>query len=209
MARLVLILGGARSGKSRFAQELARRLGGDEVLFVATSEARDAEMQRRIERHQQSRPASWRLLEVPREVGRALDQTEDRSPVVLIDCLTLLVSNVLLACGESAAEEAVREETHALLAAVRRRCGTVILVSGETGQGVVPSTSVGRTFRDLLGWTNQDVAAQAEGVYLLVAGVAVEVKSLAASVEQAAAALADPSAGRSSSPVDPPRPLSP
>jgi adenosylcobinamide kinase/adenosylcobinamide-phosphate guanylyltransferase len=205
MARLVLILGGARSGKSRFAQNLARRLGGEEVLFVATAQARDAEMRRRIERHQQSRPSSWRLLEAPTQVGRALDESADRSSVVLIDCLTLLVSNVLLACGEAAVEEAVREETQALLAAIRRRSGTVILVSGEAGQGVVPPTPLGRVFRDLLGWANQDVAAQAEGVYLLVAGVAVEVKSLGVSVEQAAAALQDFSAEGSSNSGEPGR----
>lgn len=205
MARLVLILGGARSGKSRFAQDLAHRLGGDEVLFVATAEARDAEMRQRIERHQQSRPSSWRLLEAPTQVGRALDESKDRSKVVLIDCLTLLVSNVLLACGETAAEEAVQEETRALLAAIRRRSGTVILVSGEAGQGVVPPTPLGRVFRDLLGWANQDVAAQAAGVYLLVAGVAVEVKSRGISVEQAAAALQDLSVDGSSNSVEPDR----
>lgn len=207
MARLILILGGARSGKSRFAQELAHRLGSNDVLFVATAEARDAEMRQRIERHQQSRPGAWRLLEAPLQVGRALGESADHSPVVLIDCLTLLVSNVLLTCDEEVAEDAVRAETNALLAAVRRRPGTVILVSGEVGQGVVPSTPLGRTFRDLLGWANQDMAAQAECVYLLLAGVAVELKSLGVSAAQAAASLEDHSAGRRFSPVDTNRPL--
>jgi adenosylcobinamide kinase/adenosylcobinamide-phosphate guanylyltransferase len=191
MAKLVLILGGARSGKSRFAQKLARRIGGDEVLFVATSQARDFEMRRRIELHKQSRPASWGLLEVPLQLGQALAGTADAPPVALIDCFTLLVSNILLASGEVRAEDEVRREVGSLLAAVRRRAGTVIIVSGEVGQGVVPPTLLGRNFRDLLGWANQDVAAQADAVYLMVAGLAVEVRSLAVSVEQAAGPLMD------------------
>lgn len=188
MHRLVLVLGGVRSGKSRFAQELAQRLGGEDVLFVATAEAGDAEMSRRIDHHRRSRPAAWKTLEQPRETGRALLELEDSPPVILVDCLTLLVSNLLLQSDGDAetAERRVSAEIEALIAAARQRSATMIIVSGEVGQGLVPESPLGRMFRDLLGWANQSLAAEAEATYLMVAGLAVEVKSLARSVEAAA-----------------------
>jgi len=192
MARLVLILGGARSGKSRFAQDLAARLNETGVLFVATAEAGDAEMRERIQIHRRSRPADWETLECPINVGATLAQSADRHTVVVVDCLTLLVSNILLAVADSNPQRAqglVEAETASLLAACRKRQGTVIIVSGEVGQGVVPGNSLGRTFRDLLGWANQALAAESTATYLMVAGFPVEVRSLAASVEAAATAL--------------------
>ncbi|WP_164102477.1 bifunctional adenosylcobinamide kinase/adenosylcobinamide-phosphate guanylyltransferase [Candidatus Laterigemmans baculatus] len=189
MSRLVLVLGGVRSGKSRFGQSLAERLGGEDVLFVATAEAGDAEMGRRIEHHRGSRPAAWKTLEQPRGTGRALMTLEPSPPVILVDCLTLLVSNTLLASDGNIeeAERSVTEEVEALVAAARQHDATMIVVSGEVGQGVVPDSSLGRAFRDLLGWANQQFAAEAEETYWMVAGMAVEVKSLATSIEAAAA----------------------
>src|SRR5688500_18489625 len=135
MAKLTLILGGARSGKSRFAQQLASQLGGDAVLFIATAEAGDAEMARRIELHRTSRPKAWRTIEAPQRVGDALRQAGKSPQTVVIDCLTLLVSNVLLQSGDdpdaSAAERRVNAEMDDLFSACREREGTVILVSGE------------------------------------------------------------------------------
>jgi adenosylcobinamide kinase / adenosylcobinamide-phosphate guanylyltransferase len=193
MARVILILGGARSGKSRFAQQLAERIGGAEVLFVATAEAGDLEMASRIEVHRNSRPRAWDTLEKPVEVARALASAPDRYQAVLIDCLTLLVSNVVLSCGNpvdtTMAEKRMRDESDALIAACRQRTGAVIIVSSEVGQGLVPDNRLGRVFRDVLGWTNQAVAAAADAVYLLVAGLPVEVKCLAKSLEEAAAAF--------------------
>ncbi|MBC7816310.1 MAG: bifunctional adenosylcobinamide kinase/adenosylcobinamide-phosphate guanylyltransferase, partial [Planctomycetaceae bacterium] len=101
MAKIVLILGGVRSGKSRFAQQLAERLAGDDVLFVATAEAGDAEMSRRIQIHRTARPAAWQTIEAACDVGAVLQQAAPGQQTILIDCLTLLVSNVLLSCGES------------------------------------------------------------------------------------------------------------
>jgi adenosylcobinamide kinase/adenosylcobinamide-phosphate guanylyltransferase len=193
MAKTILILGGARSGKSRFAQQLARRIGGDDVLFVATAEAGDAEMSRRIERHRGDRPDHWQTLEQAVEIGAALAGAPEKHSVVIIDCLTLLVSNVLLTCPDplhaDAAEDRVRAEVATLLAACRERRGTVIIVSGEVGQGLVPDNPLGRTFRDLAGMANQAVAASADATYLMVAGLPVELNALASTVDAAAAAL--------------------
>jgi adenosylcobinamide kinase/adenosylcobinamide-phosphate guanylyltransferase len=196
MANLILVLGGVRSGKSRFAQQLAQQLGGDEVLFIATAAVGDAEMSRRIQIHRASRPANWQTLEAAQDVGHALQQTHAMPPTILIDCLTLLVSNVLLSCGEDPdpdlAERRVNAEISSLLSACDQRQGTVILVSGEVGMGVVPEFSLGRLYRDLLGWTNQAVAARSLAAYLMVAGLAVELKTLACSVEQAALMVETP-----------------
>lgn len=191
MARIILILGGARSGKSRFAQQLAERIGGADVLFVATAEAGDSEMAHRIEAHRNSRPRAWSTLEKTTGVSIALDGARARYQVVLIDCLTLLASNVLMSCRDPldvrTADERMRAETDDLLGACRQRKGTVIIVSSEVGQGLVPDNPLGRVYRDILGWTNQAVAAQADAVYLMVAGLPVEVKCLATTCEQAAA----------------------
>lgn len=193
MAKLVLILGGVRSGKSRFAQDLAQKISGDDVLFVATAEAGDAEMSRRIQIHRTSRPATWPTLEAAHDVGARIQQTVDNRQTILIDCLTLLVSNVLLSCGDlpdpNIAEQRVDAEIKGLLAACDQRQGTVIIVSGEVGLGVVPESSLGRLYRDLLGWANQAVAARSDATYLMVAGLPMELKSLALSVEQAASII--------------------
>jgi adenosylcobinamide kinase / adenosylcobinamide-phosphate guanylyltransferase len=193
MGKIALIMGGVRSGKSRFAQDLAQKLGGDAVLFVATAEAGDGEMSRRIRIHQSTRPATWQTLEAPYRVGEALRHQSPLIATVLIDCLTLLVSNVLLACPEpidaDQAERAVNAEIDALLAACQERTGHVVIVSSEVGLGVVPESRLGRLYRDLLGWANQRVAARAESTYLLVAGLPVELKALAQTVESAAIKL--------------------
>ena len=191
MHRLVLVIGGVRSGKSRFAQELAQRLGGDDVLFVATAEAGDDEMIRRIDHHRRARPDAWTTLEQPLGTGQAIQDLQSSPAVILVDCLTLLVSNVLMQCdGDvSAAERRVTAETRALITAAQVQSATMIIVSGEVGQGLVPETSLGRSFRDLLGWANQMLAAEADAVFSLVAGLAIDVKSLALSPAQSARQL--------------------
>jgi adenosyl cobinamide kinase/adenosyl cobinamide phosphate guanylyltransferase len=193
MARIVLILGGARSGKSRFAQQLGERIGGASVLFIATAEASDLEMASRIEVHKNSRPQAWGTLEKSMGVASALAAAPDRYQAVVIDCLTLLASNVIVSCGnpldDKKAEQRMRQEIDALIAACRQRQGVIIIVTNEVGEGLVPDNRLGRVFRDLLGWTNQAVASEAEAVYLMVAGLPVEVKSLARSLEEAAEAV--------------------
>ena len=185
MGRLLLVLGGARSGKSAYAQRLAQELGGNDVLFVATAEAWDEDMAQRIARHRQERPATWRTLETPRQVGQAIALHVHDTTVVLVDCLTLLVSNTLLHYGMSpapaAAEAAVQEEVAALVQTCQTTVATCIVVSNEVGLGLVPDNALGRLYRDLLGKANQALAARAEAVYFMVAGLPVNVKALASS----------------------------
>jgi adenosylcobinamide kinase/adenosylcobinamide-phosphate guanylyltransferase len=189
MAQLIFILGGARSGKSRFAQQLAQRLGGEDVLFVATAAASDSEMEARIARHRADRPRGWQTLEAPTDLAARLADRAAAPRVILIDCLTLLISNVLLAVGEYDADRAERKveaEIGALLDLCSNREGTVLLVSNEVGEGVVPAYPLGRLFRDVQGKVNQMVAARSDCTYLMVAGLAVEMKALAIGVEAAA-----------------------
>lgn len=185
MPNLILVTGGARSGKSDFAEKLAGELGGNDVLFVATAEAGDEDMARRIAAHRLARPATWRTLEAAWEVGLRLRPMAP-ARVILLDCLTLLVSNVLLRCGEDAADEvaqvAVEEEVRALLKAVSKSSGTVIVVTNEVGLGIVPMNRLARQFRDLLGRANATLAAAADQVFLLVSGIPIDIKALASGV---------------------------
>ncbi|OUT54153.1 MAG: bifunctional adenosylcobinamide kinase/adenosylcobinamide-phosphate guanylyltransferase [Rhodopirellula sp. TMED11] len=191
---ITLVLGGVRSGKSRFAQDLVAAVGGEQVTFVATAHAGDQEMSDRIEHHQQSRPASWTTIESPLNVGRRLAAVEQLSPVVLLDCLTLLVSNVLCQpdCPEDQelCQQQVLDEVNALIQVAQQRSLHLVIVSGEVGSGIVPEHRLGRLFRDLLGFANQHLAAVSDRVYLLVAGQAIDVKQIGVSVEDAARQVA-------------------
>lgn len=172
---LTLITGGARSGKSSFAQQRASAHQGS-VLFVATAEARDDDMAARIAKHQNERPAHWRTLEAPLNVADALARTPP-APVVLLDCVTLWVTNLLLREGATWAD--AEAELDALLAWYHAHPVTMLVVTNEVGLGIVPADHLSRTFRDWLGVFNQRLAAEADAVYLMVAGLAVEVKALA------------------------------
>lgn len=183
---LTLILGGARSGKSTYAEALAPTFG-PRVLYVATAEALDDEMRARALAHQRRRPAEWTTLEVPRQVGAALlaDAAAAQADVILLDCLTLLVTNVLLSGGRDAPEPDVdtawrwvQAELEALLSAQRALGVPLLIVSNEVGWGVVPPYSLGRSFRDCLGRANQMLAAVADPVILMVAGLPVDLKAL-------------------------------
>jgi adenosylcobinamide kinase/adenosylcobinamide-phosphate guanylyltransferase len=177
-SRLTLILGGARSGKSALAQKMAER--GGSVLYVATARAGDEEMAARIARHRSSRPKAWRTLEAEVEVGPAIEREARGAQVIVLDCLTLLASNVLGGLPEPVSEEsaqpALDREVEGLLHAWRRTGADWIVVSNEVGLGIVPATPLGRVYRDLLGRSNQRFAAAADSVLFLVAGVAMKVK---------------------------------
>jgi adenosylcobinamide kinase/adenosylcobinamide-phosphate guanylyltransferase len=185
MGDLILVTGGVRSGKSRFAERLAANRGGDRVVYIATAEALDDEMRQRIAVHQRDRPAAWRTIEAPVDVSAAIeDAAASPSPpgVVLVDCLTMLVSNLLLGHdggAEDTAAARVSGQSKAISAICARIAPSVIVVTNEVGWGVVPSTSLGRRYADLLGTANQVLAAAAAQVYLLVAGIAVDYKALA------------------------------
>src|SRR5262249_42952596 len=152
MGRLLLVLGGARSGKSAYAQQLAQELGRDDVLFVATAEAWDEDMAQRIARHRQERPATWRTLATPRQVGQTTPRHLPDKAVVLAAALTLLESNPLPRCDASpapaAAEAAVQEEVAVLLQTCQTTAAIYIIVSNEVGLGLVPDNALGRLYRD-------------------------------------------------------------
>ena len=177
--QLVLILGGARSGKSAFAEHLARQ--GERVLFVATSQALDADMQVRIAAHRVRRPLEWTTLEEPLYLTRVLPSALEGHDTCLVDCLTLWVSNLLLAReSHSNAEEEILEQVGNLMEVYKRSSAAWIVISNEVGLGVVPPTQLGSRYRDVLGRANQAVASQADKVYLMVAGLALEMNSLGA-----------------------------
>ena len=173
---ITLILGGARSGKSHYAQQLATELS-DKVLFIATGEALDEEMQARIAEHKKARPKTWRTLEIPTGVGRKIERQIGDAEVVIIDCLILLISNLL--CDEPdypEAEKRVISEINELTAAMDKLDASFVIVSNEVGMGLVPETRLGRIYRDLLGKANQLLASHATEVYLMVACLPVRVK---------------------------------
>ena len=166
-ARLTLVLGGARSGKSRYAESLVTALPAP-WIYVATAEARDAEMAERIAAHQARRGAGWRTLETPRDVVGAL--TAHGTTPLLVDCLTLWLANAVLASAD------VDAEIERLEAALTQAAAPIVLVANEVGFGIVPDDALGRRFRDLQGVLNQRIAARADRVVLVVAGLPLTMK---------------------------------
>ena len=181
MGRLILILGGARSGKSAYAQEMAKRLSQGErgVIYIATAVAGDEEMGERIARHRAERPPSWKTVEAPRKAARFIEEIGEEGQVIILDCLTLLISNLILDKGDgetTVREEDILGEVENLVQAAKEVKSQVIVVSNEVGLGVVPATRLGCLFRDIAGRANQLVAREADEVYLMWAGIATRVK---------------------------------
>jgi adenosyl cobinamide kinase/adenosyl cobinamide phosphate guanylyltransferase len=181
---ITLVTGGARSGKSRFAERLAQK-GRPPVLYVATAEVLDDEMDARVAEHRARRPGDWGTLEARTEVGRALATVTSRPGTVLLDDLGLLVTNHLLdLCGPAdPTHETARTLDRVLGAEIdalerTRAAGgwDLIVVTNEVGLGIVPANPLGRVFRDALGRANQALAARADEVYLLVAGLPLRIK---------------------------------
>ena len=184
---LTFILGGARAGKSTFAEQLAARHGPN-VTYVATATPGDEEMRGRIAAHRAARPALWRTLEEPLDPAGAL-RAAAVGGAVLLDCLTLLTSNLVLrnVHPDAVAREHVRRTEECVMAAVdallawQRECGVPLyVVSNEVGLGVIPPYPLGRAFQDILGRANQRVAAVASEAFLVVAGLALPLKALGA-----------------------------
>lgn len=205
--QLILVLGGARSGKSAYAEELAGRLaGGRPVVYLATATASDDEMRERIARHRAARPQAWATIEAPTDPAGALRGAAEAwsgAGTVLLDCITLLVSNVLLQgeCGEfdeatfeaESAERRVMATIEALLAIHREGTASLVLVSNEVGMGLVPPYPLGRVYRDVLGRVNAWLAREADTVLLMVAGLPIELKALASAWEAQASERLAPS----------------
>ncbi len=176
---LTLVLGGARSGKSGYAQQLAEAQSGN-VLFVATAMASDEEMERRIQKHQSSRPAAWHTLEAPLRVGRTIREYDFQPDFIVLDCLTLLANNLLMGLPEPVSEDdyqaLINSEVEELLAAWQVGVADWVIVSNEVGLGLVPPYPLGRVYRDVLGKANQHLAKVATRVVFMVAGLAKPVK---------------------------------
>jgi adenosylcobinamide kinase/adenosylcobinamide-phosphate guanylyltransferase len=166
-----LILGGARSGKSRYALDLAMEFG-DAVTWIATAEALDEEMAQRIARHRLERPKGWNTIEAPMELSEALRQSAAPSRCIVVDCLTLWLSNWL--CRNDS--EAFARERESLLTSIKRVPGPILLVSNEVGWGIVPESMLSRRFRDEAGRLHQELAALSTRVTLVVAGIAMPIK---------------------------------
>ena len=174
MASSLFVLGGARSGKSRYAIDENR--ARTRVTFIATAEARDVDMAARIARHRAERPSHWHTVEAPHDLVSRLRACCAEADAVVVDCLTLWVANRMLR-GDT--DECIVEQGEELAAALALGPADVTLVSNEVGAGVHPATGEGRRFRDLLGTVNQRVAAAADRVVLMVAGLPLAVKSSA------------------------------
>lgn len=190
---LTLVIGGARSGKSAYAVELATAYGRS-TLYVATAEALDAEMKARIRRHRAQRPQGWRTLEEPLEFAQRIAAEAKEGSTVIVDCLTVWLGNLLenhvREPGKPRAAE-VRQARRQALAELRLLCllpqtkgVKLIVISNEVGAGLVPPYPLGRVYRDLLGEVNQFVAGRADKVVLLVAGIPVDLKALASGGER-------------------------
>ncbi len=173
MGTITLITGGARSGKSGFAIARAVELHGRRRTFVATAQALDDEMIARIEHHRANRPQEFHTIEEPLNVVAALAGMEGRADIVVLDCLTLWVSNLMAIYTN---DTAVLSEAESLAKVLHEASYASVVVTDEVGAGVVPDNPTARRFRDLLGWTNQKIARAADEVVLMVAGVPLRVK---------------------------------
>ncbi|HWR40044.1 MAG TPA: bifunctional adenosylcobinamide kinase/adenosylcobinamide-phosphate guanylyltransferase [Patescibacteria group bacterium] len=179
-AKVILVTGGARSGKSTFAEQLAAQAAGP-VAYIATAQVYDEEMRHRVDLHQERRPAHWQTYEAPYHADTVLEEAlQGPAQAVLFDCLTLYTTNLLLQLAESVSREQRAAQILAaidrLLAAARQGTAPVIFVTNEVGMGIVPENPLAREYRDIAGWVNQRAAVAADQVYLVVCGLATEIK---------------------------------
>lgn len=177
MARTIFITGGARSGKSLFAEQTALGFGAP-LCYLATAQALDTEMDDRIAQHQHRRGDAWQTIEESLHLTQALARCDGSYRAILVDCLTLWISNLLLRyedAGEEASER-ILEDVHRLTATLRDMQTPVIFVSNEVGMGIVPDNRLARIFRDLAGQTNQIIAAVADEAWLVVSGIPLRLK---------------------------------
>ena len=176
MKKIIFITGGARSGKSKFALKLARGFDGDKVIFLATGLPKDKEMAERVKIHQESRPRDWRTIATEKNILKVIRGIEDSfCHLLIIDCLTLFLSNLLLSDEK---EEKILKEIKEIAKLLRKAKYTTIIVSNEVGDGVVPNNRLARKFRDLAGLVNQIVAEKVDEVYLVVAGIPIKLKEI-------------------------------
>ena len=181
MSKITFIIGGARSGKSAFAQRLANE--HKHVCYIATadtsqvSQADDDEMMKRIKDHRDNRPSNWQTIEAPLEIDKAISGLNRKLDIVLIDCITLYISNMLLNNEtEDTVEEYIKEAIDRLCKVCKKISPHVIMVSNEVGYGIVPDNPLARKFRDIAGHANQLIAKEADSVFLVTAGIEMKIK---------------------------------
>jgi len=172
VGHITFILGGARSGKSQFAIKLAKE-NAKRVAFVASCKPLDLEMKRRITLHRKIRPTHWQTFEEPQDIVSLLKKIGDKFELILIDCLTLFISNLLL---KNFKEVAIEGEISKILSTLKEIRTKSIIVSNEVGLGIVPKNKLGRDFRDIAGRINQLVAAKSDEVLFIVAGIPLKIK---------------------------------
>jgi len=178
--KLIFITGGARSGKSSFAEQIALNSNQD-VAYIATAQPLDEEMKERIERHKKRRPGNWELFEESKEVSQLISYLGFKKGVIIIECLTLLISNLLLLKNQeelpsSKLEEDILVMTKKMAEIAYQVPAQVIIVSNEVGMGLVPENKLGRIFRDILGQVNRIIADKADEVFFLVSGLPLKIK---------------------------------
>ncbi|NLX89307.1 MAG: bifunctional adenosylcobinamide kinase/adenosylcobinamide-phosphate guanylyltransferase [Syntrophomonadaceae bacterium] len=173
-----MVTGGARSGKSRFAGLTASKAKAS-VYYIATCIPQDEEMMARVEHHRQNRPSNWITLEEAVDPARVIEQYDRAGSVFILDCLTLLVSNWLLSGEISNCPEEILARVKRLAETASNAQALVIIVTNEVGWGIVPADQLSRDYRDILGRANQIIASYADEVYLMVSGLALEIRSLA------------------------------
>jgi len=172
MAKITFILGGVRSGKSQFAIKLAKRKSG-KVAFIATCLAKDLEMKRRIQLHKKVRPAHWQTFEEPEDISLLLKEIGFKFDTIIIDCLTLLVSNLLL---KGLKENAIENKVNKIVSLLKKIQSQSIIVSNEVGLGIVPKNKLARDFRDIAGRINQIVAEKSDSVFFMFTGMPLRIK---------------------------------
>lgn len=172
MGKITFILGGARSGKSQFAIRLAKKKA-KEVAFIATCEPLDSEMKKRIILHKKARSSRWQTFEEPCDIASLLKKISDKFELILIDCLTLLVSNLIL---KNFKEKGVEGQINQVLSILKKNKGDAIIVSNELGLGIVPKNKLARNFRDIAGRMNQLVAAKSDAVFFMAAGIPLKIR---------------------------------
>ena len=173
MKEIIFVIGGCRSGKSTYAMQTAERVPAEQKIFIATCVPQDDEMKRRVARHQKERSQNWVTVEAPLNLPEAIRQNSRSGDVILVDCLTLWVSNLLMETGD---ESKIEETISQFINAIEKAAGPIVLVSNEVGTGIVPENALARQYRDIIGRVNQDVAKTAGRVIWMVAGIPVTVK---------------------------------
>lgn len=189
MGKIVLVTGATRSGKSSFAEQYAARYGG-KIAYIATAQVYDKEMACRVALHKQRRPNCWQTYEAPYKAEQAIaEAVASGHDMILFDCLTLYLSNLLCQQNEATADFAgqhdhILDRISALLQPIKQSEATIVFVTNEVGAGIVPENALARAYRDLAGLTNQLVAQQAAEVYLVACGIPVDIKKLAERLEE-------------------------